>query len=436
MKIAFFSDCYLDLTGGIVSSINAQKAALEAAGHTVCIFSPGYPRSKRQLTTLAAKHIYQVPSCKLFFYKLTPVSRRPGVIEKWLLRQHPELREFNIFYVHYEAGCSIAALRLGKRLGIPTAQVMHGREDMGETNIIPFGLRTFVAWGLNWLHSWYLPHSVKIHRDNYLADSTAKAKMWTLMVNHANAADLVLTPSEHFRQKLLHYGVKREIKVFPNGYPDAKFPQSPDIKELIPGHELCIIWHSRVSAEKRMMPFLRALAKIKDKYRLDVYGGGGDHFRARRFARRHHLNVYFHGNAEFDVVQTAIAKAHLDVLVSSNFDTFGMTLIEAEAHGVPVFFCDPDMREVVPRGSYIISRSPSSDDMAAALNDLIAHPEKIKQMSEVMLKHRDEVLISKRIKKLVQIFKYLGGWCCRRGTPTELADVGEEAATGPTQNMV
>ena len=29
MNIAFFSDCYLDLTGGIVSSINAQKAALE-----------------------------------------------------------------------------------------------------------------------------------------------------------------------------------------------------------------------------------------------------------------------------------------------------------------------------------------------------------------------------------------------------------------------
>ena len=29
MKIAIFSDCYLDLTGGITSSINAQKAALE-----------------------------------------------------------------------------------------------------------------------------------------------------------------------------------------------------------------------------------------------------------------------------------------------------------------------------------------------------------------------------------------------------------------------
>lgn len=407
MNIAFFTDCYLDLTGGIRSSINAQKTALEQNGHTVYIFTTSFPRTPKERQRLAQKHIYPVPSCRLFFRGLTPLSRRPKIIERWLIRKYPELHNFDVFYVHYESGCSIAGLRLGRELNIPTVQVMHGREDMGETNLIPFGLRTFVAWGLNWIHSWYLPHSVTVHRDNYLADSFAKAKMWTLMVNHANFADLVLTPSEHFRQKLLHYGVTREIKVFPNGYPDARFPQSLDVKELTPSHELRIIWHSRVSAEKRMMPFLHAITKVTGKYRIDVYGGGGDHFRSRRFARRHHLNVCFHGNAEFDVIQTAISKAHLDVLVSSNFDTFGMTLIEAEAHGVPVFFCDPDMQEIVPRGSYILSKSPSPDDMAAALNDLIAHPERIKQMSEVMLVHRNDILISHRIKQLENIFSRL-----------------------------
>ena len=42
--------------------------------------------------------------------------------------------------------------------------------------------------------------------------------------------------------------------------------------------------------------------------------------------------------------------------------------------------------------------------MAGALNDLLAHPEKIRQMSEIMLKNRNEVLISKRIKILEKIF--------------------------------
>ena len=154
MKIAIFSDCYLDLTGGIVSSISAQKAALEAAGHTVYIFSTSYPKSKETRQKLAKNCIFLVPSCRWFFRGLTPVSRRPGIIEKWLLREHPEIKNFDIFYVHYEAGCSIAGLRLAKRLHIPSVQVMHGREDVGEASLIPKGLRTFVATMLNLFHSW------------------------------------------------------------------------------------------------------------------------------------------------------------------------------------------------------------------------------------------------------------------------------------------
>ena len=153
MKIAFFSDCYLDLTGGIVTSINAQKAELERRGHTIYIFSTGFPKSKTELKKLAEKNIFQVPSCKLCFLGLTPVSRRPKIIERWLLKNHPEIKDFDIYYIHYEAGCSIAGLRLAKQLKIPTVQVMHGREDMGETNIIPFGFRTIVAILLNWFHS-------------------------------------------------------------------------------------------------------------------------------------------------------------------------------------------------------------------------------------------------------------------------------------------
>lgn len=413
MKIAFFSDCYLDLTGGITSSINAQKTALENDGHTVYIFSTGFPRTKKELQKLAKENIFMVPSCRLFFRGLTPISRRPKIIEKWLLRGHPEIKYFDVFYIHYESGCSIAGLRLGKDLKIPTVQVMHGREDMGETNLIPRGFRTIVASLLNWFHSWYIPHPIKVHRDNYCANSLAKAKMWTLMVNHANFADLVITPSAHFRKKLIHYGVTKEIKVLPNGYPDAHFPKNPSIKKLNPDEPLRIIWHSRVSAEKRMMPFLHALNILQKtvnqdenspKFTLSVYGGGGDFFRAQRYARRHRLNVKFHGNVKYDKIQSAIADSHLDALVSYNFDTFGNTLIEAEAHGVPVFFCDPDMKEVVPKGSFVLSKSPSPESMAAVLQDLLEHPNKIEQMSKIMFKSRSDILISHRIKLLEKIF--------------------------------
>lgn len=405
MKIAFFSDCYLDLTGGIVGSIDAQKEALEALGHTVYVFSTGFPKSQEELQKLAQQNIFVVPSCRLFFRWLTPVARRPRIIEKWLMREHPELRDFDVFYVHYEAGCSIAALRLARELGIPSVQVMHGREDKGEASILPLGFKTIGAWFLNGTHSWYLPHPRKVARDNYLAKTIAATKMWELMVNHANAADLVISPSKHFLKKLQHYGVSQPAEVAPNGYPDAKFLPKAQVKELKAGEPLKIIWHSRLSKEKRIMEFLEALTKVRGKYHLKVYGDGADFERAKIFAQKNKLKVDFLGNKGFEVVQKAILDAHLDVLTSYDFDDYPMTLVEAEAVGVPVFFCDPDMCEVVPPGSYLLSVDETPMQMAETLNELLAHPEKIRKMSEIMIKNREEVLISRRIKKIEKIFE-------------------------------
>ncbi len=405
MKIAFFSDCYLDLTGGIVTSINAQKQALEARGHTVYVFTTSYPKSETELKKLAKQNIFPVPSCKYLIRGVTPVSRRPIIIENWLQTKHPEIKEFDVFYIHYEAGCSIAGLRLGKKLKIPTFQVMHGREDMGVTSIVPFGLRTITATILNWFHSWFIPHPIKVYRDDFLADSTAKAKMWTMMVNHANYADYVICPSHHFAKKLKHYGVKHQIYTIPNGYPDANFPSNPPLKKLLPGETLQIIWHSRLSGEKRIMPFLEALAQVDSKYHLEVFGGGQDLNRAKRFSRHRNLNVTFHGDTPFKKVQTAIQNSHLDILASYNFDNYPLTLVEAEACGVPVFICDPDMEEIIPKGSFLISKDETPAAMATTINKLLKHPELIEKMSVVMLAHREEVLISNRIKTLEKLFR-------------------------------
>lgn len=400
MKIAFFSDCYLDLTGGIVTSINAQKKELEKRGHTVYVFSSAYPKSKKQLEKLAKENIFPVKSCKIFGRGLTPIARKPQIIEMQILSEHPEIADFDLFYVHYEAGCSIAGLRLGQNLKIKTIQTMHGREDIGEQNLIPKGFKTIVATLLNKFHSWYLPHPIKVNEDDYLATTKAAAKMWTLMVNHANAADLVFTPSSHFQKKLAYYGVSKPIKVLPNGVADEFFKAKPAVKTLTPGEPLKIIWHSRVSKEKSILPFLDALKQVEGKYILNVFGDGNDLKNAKRFVKQNKLNVKFHGPKPFKDIFPEIEKSHLDVLNSYNFDTFGMTLIEAEAAGTPVLYVDPDLREIAAEKGSILTKSPKSEDVAAAINDLIAHPEKIEKMSKEMLKHRNEVRVSKVVDKL------------------------------------
>ena len=114
--------------------------------------------------------------------------------------------------------------------------------------------------------------------------------------------------------------------------------------------------------------------------------------------------MIFHGDTKFDTVQRALLSSHIDVLASYNFDNYPMTLVEAEAAGLPVLICDPDMKEIVPRGSYILSRDESPAAMATALTQLLRTPDSIHAMSKIMLAHRDEVLISRRIKTLEKIF--------------------------------
>lgn len=403
MKIAMFSDCYLDLTGGIVTVMNAQKKALEKLGHTVYIFTTGFPRTQAELERLAKENVFVVPSCKLLIRGVVPVSRRPGIIEKWIMKEHPEVGGFDVFYVHYEAGCSIAGIRLGHKLGVPVLQIMHGREDVGETNIMPPGLKTVVAWALNGMHKWYLPHTKKVRKDNHLANTRAKAKMWTLVVNHANAADYVMTPAEHYREKLKHYGVTKKIRVVRNAVADE--PAPAEVREWKEGEPLRMIWHSRVSGEKRIMVLLEALRFVKGEYELDVYGGGPELIKAKNFVRMHHLTgVKFHGDTKFEKLRKKLAEAHLDILVSYNFDVCPMTLLEAQAVGTPVLICDPDMASLMPSGGYVLAKGPSAEEIAEAINKLFNNRGRIREMSGVMMKHRGEALESHRINDLVKLF--------------------------------
>ena len=412
MKIAFFSDCYLDLTGGIVTCINAEKAELEKLGHTVYVFSSAFPCSNSNKLKLAKDHIFPVPSCKFFGKGLTPIARRPKIVEKYILKNFPEIKDFDIFYIHYEAGCSIAGLRLAKNLKISSIQVMHGREDISIDSLVPFGLRTVAATLLNWSHSWYLPHKVKVKKDHYLADTISRAKMWTLMINHANYADMVFTPSEHFLKKLQHYGLTKPAVAIHHGVSNSLINKNITPKSFSADETLNIIWHSRVAGGKNIMLFLEALNILqnqhqKTNYHFYVYGSGNELGKAKRYVKKHQLKVTFYGDSKFDKIWQQIQKSHLDVLVSYNFDTFGMTLIEAQAAGVPNFIIDPDMKEILPPESYIIAKEPTSKQMASALLNIFDHPEIINRMSKKAIAAIDEIDVSHKIQKVEKIMKTL-----------------------------
>ncbi|MBR5027030.1 glycosyltransferase [Candidatus Saccharibacteria bacterium] len=404
MKIAIFTDVFLDITGGIVTSIRAQKNQLEKMGHEVYLFTSGFKRSKAELKKLADKHIFIVPTCKVFFKPLVPIARRPAKIEKWVVKNFPDFPNFDVVHVHYEGGCSIAGIRLAKKYNIRLVQTMHGREDEGVHDIVPAPFRLLVATLLNWFHSWYLPHDYKVKKDNNLANSRARAKMWTLMINHANQADVVLTPSHHFGAKLKEYGVKRPMDVVSNGVEDDFVLEKVPVRELKPGNKFDIIWNSRLDKNKHIMQFLEALTMVKCPYSLSAFGDGLEEKKAKRYAKKHNLNVKFYGHIERDLILEKMNNCQLSVLASYHFDNQPMTIVEAVVRGMPVLICDPDMKEIMPSGGYVLADGPEPAALARAIDELYAEPAKIAKMSEIMIKHRGEKKQSIQVEKLLKVY--------------------------------
>ncbi|MBR5620963.1 glycosyltransferase [Candidatus Saccharibacteria bacterium] len=419
MKIAVFTDVLLGVPGGIPSSIMAQKRSLEEFGHEVVVFAPGLPSSLKKVPRAERKNIVLVPTHGLIRPNGAPLSKRPGLVEKSVLAQYPKFN-FDVVHVHYEASCSIAGMELARRFNRPLIQTMHGREDMAVQINIPFGLKTLVATVLCFLHGRYIPHGQKI-KYNSLAPNLARRKMWEVMVNHANYADKVITPSEHFRKKLVKMGVEKPSFVVSNGVDDAMIAELEQrvrrsggslVRQFKEGDKLRIFWNSRLSKEKRIMQFMETLSLMHEPFHCTFVGDGNALKSAERFARKRgwlekgrRQEVVFYGRVPHEEVLDKMINQHLSVTVSHGFDTQGLTLLEAEATGLPVFFCDQDMREITPKGGAVIAKDCTSVQMARALDSTARNPKVIEKMSKVMLVHRYEVFQSAQIKKLLAVYE-------------------------------
>ena len=336
------------------------------------------------------------------------LSKRPCVVERYILRRVPDFESFDVVHVHYEASCSIAGIRLASRFNLPLVQTMHGREDAAIAVNVPKLFRNAVAGMLDWSHGKCLPHQVRIDRSECMAPKFVRAKMWELMSNHANQADIVLAPSVHFANDLKKYQVTKPVMVLSNGIPRDLVGTGDFCRELREGETLRMIWNSRVSKEKRILDFLKALRSVRRPYYVEIFGGGNVLGRAKRYARKYGLNVEFFGAVRREQLIERMREAHLCVMTSYGFDTQGMALLEAEAVGLPVFFCDPNLTETVPQGGYILANGPEAAQIAEALEKLSVR--RIAEMSRVMLRHRDEVWQEVQTRKLLEIYRRAIGW--------------------------
>ena len=428
LRIAIFTDVFLGIPGGIPSSIRAQKTALESLGHQVTIFCPGTQQDfENPLSQFGANHdpnIILVPTAK-FLVNGAPFSKWTKYVTRFIEQKYPNLAEtFDLFHVHYEATTSMAGLLLAKKYGIKVIQTMHGREDMAIAINVPHPFKTLAATGINLIHRTTLkPIAKKSLKPDYqnteiknLAPTIARRQMWQMMVRQANLADQVITPSAHFAKKLQLFGVTRPISVISNGIADQEMTNfTPQVRSYQRSEPLRILWFSRLSKEKRILPFLESLKLAQElepnfRFIFTIIGDGNQMSKVQKFCKKHfdEASIKIFGTIPHqEILQKYTKDQHLSIINSYQFDTQGLTILEAAACNLPVIYADPDMSEIVPNHGGLCAKSPAPRAMAELLLKIYHQPELIQKLSQNLAASEKTYLQSHQIEKLLKLYRQL-----------------------------
>jgi phosphatidylinositol alpha 1,6-mannosyltransferase len=166
----------------------------------------------------------------------------------------------------------------------------------------------------------------------YHTGSLGEAFAWWRLRKIHNACDLTLAPSTATGADLREHGVQR-VKVWARGVDCRRFdPAKKDYglrDQLAPGGELLVGYVGRLATEKRLD--LLAPISALPGVRLVIVGSGP----AEALARRALPSAVFLGELRGE--ELARTFASLDIFVHAGpHDTFGNTLQEAAACGLPV----------------------------------------------------------------------------------------------------
>ena len=82
-----------------------------------------------------------------------------------------------------------------------------------------------------------------------------------------------------------------------------------------------------------------------------------------------------------------------------------VVIMEAIAAGTPVFYCDPNLEEMMPQGVSVLSADPSSEGIAQTLTKTLSDTEKLRAMREAVWQGRDALRQSHQTKEMITLYE-------------------------------
>nr|BFF09768.1 hypothetical protein GCM10025699_10710 [Microbacterium flavescens] len=251
---------------------------------------------------------------------------------------------------------------------------MHNRVDVGIEATAPFPGVVLAT-----LNTWQ-----RASLDVQSSGDADGSDGWAFLRRFAGRSHAVTAPSTHFARRLEEHGVvpggrrgildlhspDSHVDVVWNGIDDeildATLAEAPIERVAGPAR---LVWLGRMSPEKRLLPFLEALAESGVRAEVEVIGGGGQLAAARRLVSRSKpaATVVFAGRSPYAETLRRIAAADAVVQTSIGFETQGMTIFEAASLGTPSIVSDPDLAAELGSGFWPVGGGRAAADSTAAL---------------------------------------------------------------------
>jgi glycosyltransferase involved in cell wall biosynthesis len=173
------------------------------------------------------------------------------------------------------------------------------------------------------------------------------------------------------------------------GFPAQKMFVKPNFVDPDPlpraGKGDYAIFAGRLSPEKRVSTLLEAWTQIHNRIPLVIVGGGAEREYLEVKVNRNNLDmVKFTGTLPRDQTIATIKGARFLIFSSEWYETFGLTMIEAFACGVPVICSRMGaMQEIVEDGrTGLHFKAGDSKDLAEKIEWAWSHPERMEQMGQ------------------------------------------------------
>ncbi|WP_374311752.1 glycosyltransferase [Microbacterium sp.] len=364
MHVVMFGDQHVETLGGAQVSMRLQRRFLEKAGHTVTVVAPRVhgPRGQAIAPDAAYLDIPSIPITPDREYSMSWPGRRT---DRWVDAALAARPPVDVVHVQADFWGAFIGHRFAARHRLPVVHTMHNRVDVGIAATTPFPktvLRVLNDW-----QSWALgPHGTR--RDG-----------WAYLRGLAAKSDAVTAPSSHFARRLEEHGVVPRdavphVDVVWNGIDDDVLDSAlaAATGSRVPGPPR-FVWLGRMSPEKRLLPFLEALAASGVRADVEVIGGGGQRRAAERLVARlrPEASVVFAGRMPYARTLARIAAADAVVQTSIGFETQGMTIFEAASLGTPSVISDRDLAAELGAGYWPVGSDAAAAATTAALAEAL-----------------------------------------------------------------